>query len=833
MPGSQGALAARLVADTAQFKAEMVSAANVSEKELKRAAKATQYVNDYLKEMARLQRDVGASTDGFQKVAKEAAKLGQATQISAGQTANAMRMLPAQLTDVVTQLAGGQSPLLILVQQGGQVKDSFGGVGNALRALGSLVTPATVALAVLAVTIGSVGLAAYQGYQEQQAFNKSLQLTGNFAGVTADEMTRLARATSAATGKGISTTREALQALISTGQVGPAVLGPAGDAVVRLQKLTGESAEKIAVDFAKMGEGVAKWAEDHNKAWNFITAEQYAYIKRLEEQGQKEQAQIEVYRLINQHLRDTGEGLNTLGKLWESVGRQASEAWDSMKGIGRTETVDQQIARVTKELSTLQSKQQDNSFFGFLFGGGDVNVKLEETAAQLEALKRQKVGEAMAVQMVAANAATEKARIAAVDYIEKIREETKGVDLVAKKIAEYRRQVELLKGTQNEVSAADQKNQEAAIRKKYNPDAAKKDDQLASAIKARMEALGEENARLDDQIASWEKYGRVVDKSRVAVLLFDTAQGKLKNASGPEKLKLFDLASEADRKDAVEKDLQLRAKVNKQLAESEILTAAYVDRIDAETASLGKTAVESKIAADGYQLMAEAKKLALEPGADSDRIYASFKAQSDLRAAATRRNYDAQRTFEYGARQSFKAFMDDAGNAAKNASTLIDGTLNQLTDALVNFAKTGKLNLGDLWTFMADEFLRQQARMVVASATSGGLGGLLGLLGGGGSAGSPGVSWTDGTFSAASTYANGLSYVPYDGFPAVLHEGERVMTRQENAGGAANGVTIDQSGAVYNVGQGVSRGEMQAAAQSAAAQAEARIYRSLRIAGAA
>ncbi|WP_407243108.1 phage tail length tape measure family protein [Escherichia coli] len=29
-----------------------------------------------------------------------------------------MRMLPAQFTDVATQLAGGQSPWLILLQQG-------------------------------------------------------------------------------------------------------------------------------------------------------------------------------------------------------------------------------------------------------------------------------------------------------------------------------------------------------------------------------------------------------------------------------------------------------------------------------------------------------------------------------------------------------------------------------------------------------------------------------------------------------------------------------------------------------------------------------------------
>jgi phage-related protein len=48
-------------------------------------------------------------------------------------------------------------------------------------------------------------------------------------------------------------------------------------------------------------------------------------------------------------------------------------------------------------------------------------------------------------------------------------------------------------------------------------------------------------------------------------------------------------------------------------------------------------------------------------------------------------------------------------------------------------------------------------------------------------------------------FANGLSYVPYDGFPAILHEGERVLTAEENkaynrgATGNTSGITIIQN----------------------------------------
>ena len=49
------------------------------------------------------------------------------------------------------------------------------------------------------------------------------------------------------------------------------------------------------------------------------------------------------------------------------------------------------------------------------------------------------------------------------------------------------------------------------------------------------------------------------------------------------------------------------------------------------------------------------------------------------------------------------------------------------------------------------------------------------------------------------SFANGLSYVPYDGFPAILHEGERILTAEENkaynngSSGNSSGITIIQN----------------------------------------
>jgi phage-related minor tail protein len=65
-------------------------------------------------------------------------------EMSARATSAALRGVPAQFTDIITSLQGGQAPLTVFLQQGGQLKDMFGGFGNAARALQRRVSRKTV-----------------------------------------------------------------------------------------------------------------------------------------------------------------------------------------------------------------------------------------------------------------------------------------------------------------------------------------------------------------------------------------------------------------------------------------------------------------------------------------------------------------------------------------------------------------------------------------------------------------------------------------------------------------------------------------------------------------
>lgn len=133
----------------------------------------------------RLNSKLADSRDALEKTQTQLGKTGQ----SAAQTANAMRMIPAQMTDIVVGLSTGQSPFMVLMQQGGQLKDMFGGIGPAIKGVGTyvmgLVNPYSVAAA-------AVGLLTYAVYQNRQEIDAATKIATTSLGANGDSAERLA-----------------------------------------------------------------------------------------------------------------------------------------------------------------------------------------------------------------------------------------------------------------------------------------------------------------------------------------------------------------------------------------------------------------------------------------------------------------------------------------------------------------------------------------------------------------------------------------------------------------------------------------------------------------
>lgn len=246
-------------------------------------------------------------------------------------TAIELQQVGYQLNDLAVQVASGQNPITALVQQGSQLSGTFGGIRPAMQAVFSLFTPARLAVGGLAVGVGALALAWSQADAENARFSKSLAITGNAAGQTRGSMEALAHSTAENAQITIGASRDIVQALVSTGKVGPKAIEPMAEAIGRVQRLTGESAEGVVKDFASMSAGVARWAAEHNKQYNYLTVEQYRYIRALEAQGKTEEAMAENMRFFNEAVGQRRVELSLLESSWKAVTHAVVGTWDATK----------------------------------------------------------------------------------------------------------------------------------------------------------------------------------------------------------------------------------------------------------------------------------------------------------------------------------------------------------------------------------------------------------------------------------------------------------------------------------------------------------------------
>lgn len=264
--------------------------------------------------------------------------------VSAGQTAAAMRMLPAQITDVTTSLASGMPVWLVAIQQGGQIKDSFGGIGPAARALVGMLSPAKVAVAGLAVAAGGLAAIMAKGERDAMAYNVAIQTTGNSAGATSGRIQALAEEAAKVSGISKGAAEQAAVAMVQSGRLGIDVIGNLTQSVKGYAAATGATTDAAASNLAKLFTDPAKAAKQLDEQFNFLSGAQRRHIALLVEQGKTEQAQLELSRQTAEHFgRVVPENLGDLQRAWNWVTKAAAGAWDTMMGIGRQKTVAEQL----------------------------------------------------------------------------------------------------------------------------------------------------------------------------------------------------------------------------------------------------------------------------------------------------------------------------------------------------------------------------------------------------------------------------------------------------------------------------------------------------------
>ncbi|EFL2610092.1 phage tail tape measure protein, partial [Escherichia coli] len=302
-------------------------------------------------------KTASAVEQGLSRQALAAQKAG----ISVGQYKAAMRTLPAQFTDIATQLAGGQNPWLILLQQGGQVKDSFGGMIPMFRGLAGAITLPMVGVTSLAVATGALAYAWYQGDSTLSAFNKTLVLSGNQSGLTADRMLTLSRAGQAA-GLTFNQASESLAALVNAGVRGGEQFDAINQSVARFASASGVEVDKVAEAFGKLTTDPTSGLIAMARQFRNVTAEQIAYVAQLQRSGDEagalQAANDIATKGFDEQTRRLKENMGTLETWADKTGKAFKSMWDAILDIGRPESSADMLASAQKAFDEADKKWQ-------------------------------------------------------------------------------------------------------------------------------------------------------------------------------------------------------------------------------------------------------------------------------------------------------------------------------------------------------------------------------------------------------------------------------------------------------------------------------------------
>ncbi len=755
--------------------------------------------------------------------------------------AAALRGVPAQFTDILVSLQGGQNPLTVLLQQGGQLKDMFGGVGEAAKALGGyvlgLVNPFTLA----AAGAGALAYGFYSGAQEAHEFLVVLETTGNRVGASVQQLVDMSEAMDKVAGITQGGAVDALSTFAATTEVSADRLQKYTTTAMLWEKATGQAVSDVAKNFQKIAEDPVKGVLELHKEMNFLTSATFEQIKALKEAGRETDAARIAQDAYDKALADaTGNITANLGHIeraWQAIKGVVADAIDEVKKFGRESTTSSRLGAIASEMAKLQKE-------GVQF---DPTANFDSLSIPEKRLATLKAEEVQLQKNLVAQTNDTKAKKAAQDQQNTL------IELSSAASSFYDKETKKA----NELEAARVKYAEAA---KTNPQAQKQYDILVAGIEEKYKekkgaATGGASRRLDlseiqnaarEEVAILDQKQRALDLSRQAGLMAEQtyyaqkralvveagdveeralreqiARLESEKAKGAEALQVQKQLSDTKAKLAL-KEVEVKNKVNavdqdaalaaeRQKNALDALTAThqrYLAQLDQQqertisTAWMGdkdRSRLEGKWAIDDRYLAEQrhledrrmfTAGLSVEQREQIDLRLSQLQAEKDREVQIYESTYQRidqlQSRWELGAGMALQNYMDQAANVAGQTANLFTSAFQGMEDALTNFVMTGKLDFKSLANSIIADLVRIQIRAALTGGSSGSGGllgamfsGVAGMFGGGASA-LAGSGMTVGGVDAMNGYADG-GYTGQGGKyePAgVVHRGEYVINAE-------------------------------------------------------
>ena len=771
--------------------------------------------------------------------------------ISVGQYSAALRTLPAQFTDIATQLAGGQSPFLILLQQGGQIKDQFGGVkgalsgvGDYLRTLVGFINPVTIGIGGLVVGLGAMAVAWYKGSQEASEFNKQLILTGNYSASSASQLSDMAQKIGGSSGK-VAAAARTLAEVVGAGTFKTEQLETVTRAALAMQEATGQSVDTTIKNFQKLYTSPTKAVEDLNSTLHFLTSAQYDYISALERRGDKEgaaEAAAKAYSLAEQkRSQQILDNMGYIEKAAKATGDAIKGMWDSLLDIGRPEAPADMLKKMQTQLAEYEKAllpERQRMGYGYSYDTSSSDQEYDSRRkAQLAAiatlkeqisLKQKEVSTQKEINESEKQAAdADNKRTDALIYRNRILEQSATwQEKRSKALSELWKNVALAPD-----KWSDQQRQQAvdAINKQFHPNKTPKTPAVkVSAGDRSTDTYNAETLALQAQLKTLQEHRDINDVisqqrkqqweliSKISILEATANDPKGRALTIDEKSLLANkdkLLAQADINAALGDQIARQQKLNAladQATKFAQQQAAKQAEIDA--AAEGTSTREAERAATRQRL---SETYAFNPDAQKKVLAQqeeTYRKEDELRS-----NWQA------GAKRGWADYADSATNTFEAMRNVAGSTFSGLSDMLTSLVTTGTASLKEFTKSMLKMIAEVTNRLLVAYAVQAAMGWISGGIGGGSTPGgsyanaaagvtfnakggvydSPGLGkYVNGvydtpqyfTFQGASKFAKGGVFAEAGAeaiMPLTRDSAGRLGVRADGAGGSGHQINVD------------------------------------------
>lgn len=352
--------------------------------------------------LGKIKANTVAITDQGNAAVKTANAINQ-YGLSQKQQVAAMRQVPAQVTDIFVSLQGGQNPLTVLLQQGGQLKDVFGGIRPAVAALTGQLVAMINPLTVIAGAAAAVGIAFANAESEQKAFAIAIAQSGANAQVTVRDLQNMAGAISNLKGVTTGSASDTLAAVASTGRFTAEQIMMVATAAEQMRVSTGKSVEETIATFVKIKQDPVKALLELAESGVRVTDAQYDLVKSLQSTGDTAAAQAVALKIYNDNINNVTKTVDENIGYLQQFAKEVKNIWagivDAVMGIGRATTNADLIKQYQSNIEGLEkarARMRSGSIFqGGVYGGMSEAAYTKTIASfqsKMDALSKQAAG---------------------------------------------------------------------------------------------------------------------------------------------------------------------------------------------------------------------------------------------------------------------------------------------------------------------------------------------------------------------------------------------------------------------------------------------------------